>query len=308
MVYNIAKQETRITRKRSGAVTPQITDTRRTDRHNDPDGRAGGGNMIADVSQYKAVAATGRYEGKTSDRFTVIPTTRVLDILKGQGWLPAKVKQAMVINPDRDGFQKHMIRLRQMENINNPLVPGGLIPEIVITNAHDGTSSFHIMAGIFRIICGNGLVVADSMFSTHKVLHMGFQDQKVIDAVYDVVETTPKIMSRVNEFKQITLSRPEQEVLAESALAVRYDEAQLAEKKFDLTALLRPRRREDEVPNLWNTYNVLQEKLVTGGQFERNNRSRYRMNKVRGITSVTEDIRINKGLWMLTEKMAEFKQ
>ncbi len=164
------------------------------------------------------------------------------------------------------------------------------------------------MAGIFRIICGNGLVVADSMFATHKVLHMGFQDQKVIDAVYDVVETTPKIMSRVNEFRQITLTRPEQEVLAESALAVRYDDEQLKARNYDVAMLLHPKRREDEKPTLWNTYNVLQEKLVSGGQFERNPRNRYRMNKVRGITSVTEDIRINKGLWMLAERMAEFKQ
>ncbi len=232
----------------------------------------------------------------------------MLEVLRGEGWLPAKVSQARVMVPERDGYQKHMVRLRYRDNMDNPLVPGGLIPEIVLTNAHDGTSSFHIMAGIFRIICGNGLVVADSMFATHKVLHMGFQDQKVIDAVYDVVETTPKIMSRVNEFRQITLTRPEQEVLAESALAVRYDDEQLKARNYDVAMLLHPKRREDEKPTLWNTYNVLQEKLVSGGQFERNPRNRYRMNKVRGITSVTEDIRINKGLWMLAERMAEFKQ
>jgi hypothetical protein len=209
--------------------------------------------------------------------------------------------------PERDGFQKHMIRLRQAEFINNPLVPGGLIPEIVLTNAHDGTGSFHLSAGIFRIICGNGLVVADSMFAAHKILHMGFQDNKVIDAVYDVVESTPRILSRVDEFKQIPLTRPEQEALAESALAVRYDDAQLTEKKFDVPALLQPKRRDDAAPTLWNTYNVIQEKLVTGGRFEQNARSRYVKNKVRGITSVGENIRINKGLWMLTEKMAELK-
>lgn len=263
--------------------------------------------MVADIMQYKAVTSQGRFTGKTSDKFTFIPTTHVLDILGRQGWLPAKINQARVMIPEREGFQKHMIRLRHHDNINNPLVPGGLIPEIVLTNAHDGTSSFQLMAGIYRIICGNGLVVADSMFATHKVLHMGFQDQKVIDAVYDVVESTPRILGRVNEFKQITLSRPEQEALAESALAVRYDDAQLTEKKFDVPALLQPRRRDDADPTLWSTYNVLQEKLVTGGRFEQNAHRRYVKNKVRGISSVGENIRINKGLWMLTEKMAELK-
>jgi len=230
-----------------------------------------------------------------------------LDVLRGEGWLPAKINQARVVNPERDGFQKHMVRLRHRDNIDKPLVPGGLIPEIVLTNAHDGTSSFHIMAGIYRIICGNGLVVADSMFATHKILHMGFQTEKVLNAVYDVVETTPKILSRVNEYKQITLTRLEQEVLADSALTVRFDEDQLKAKQYDMQMLLHPKRRDDEKPTLWNTYNVLQEKLVSGGEFERNTRSRYRMNKVRGITSVTENIRINKALWMLTERMAEFK-
>jgi hypothetical protein len=48
------------------------------------------------------------------------------------------------------GFTKHMIRLRKP----GAVWFGEALPEVVLLNAHDGTSSYQMFHGIFRTICG----------------------------------------------------------------------------------------------------------------------------------------------------------
>lgn len=48
---------------------------------------------------------------------------------------------------------KHMLRLRHASQIN-----GAEAKEIVLLNSHDGTSSYQMVAGMFRFVCSNGLV------------------------------------------------------------------------------------------------------------------------------------------------------
>ena len=282
--------------------------------------------MVA-IEGYKSVMAEGHSE-KTSSKFAFIPTTRVVDILAKQDWLPAKVNEKRARVAENAGFQEHLIRFRRSEDMNQVAVVGELIPEIVLKNAHDGTASFSLMAGIYRFICRNGAVVADSTFNTHRIKHIGFQDENVIDAVFDVVKTTPLIMNKITDFKQITLNKPEQIAFAESALIAKYghEETETLNTKFNLESLTIPIRWADTItPNggvgrselakaentLWNTFNVLQEKLVEkGGRFANsvNERGYVRTKKARGITSVSENIRVNQALWALTERMADLKR
>jgi hypothetical protein len=193
-------------------------------------------------------------------------------------------------------------------------VVGEMIPEIIVKNAHDGSSCFNIMAGLFRFVCGNGIIIADSTFATHRIKHIGFQDENVIDAVSDIVKTTPLIANKVSEFKEIIISKPEQLAFAEAALLAKYGKPEQGtiSEKFNLESLILPVRRDDRITynataenSLWNSFNILQEKLVEkGGRFARNN---YRTKRARAITSVSENVRVNQALWSLTEKMAELK-
>lgn len=50
---------------------------------------------------------------------------------------------------------KHMVRLRHGRQ-------GSVLPEaneIILINSHDGASSYQMLAGVFRFVCCNGLVV-----------------------------------------------------------------------------------------------------------------------------------------------------
>lgn len=280
---------------------------------------------MVDLTNLKSVNAEHALNG-TSGKYAFIPTTRVIDTLESQGWFPAKASEKRVNSVVRQGFQEHLIRFRQQ---NDVVQVGDLIPEIVLKNSHDGLSSFQIMAGIFRLVCSNGMIVADSLFATHRIKHIGYRDQDVIDATFSVMSTTPKIMNRVEEFKQVILSPQEQLVLAESALTAKYGEPKEDEvplnQKFNLEWLAFPVRKQDRMTDvgrlenrglninlaentLWNSFNILQEKLVEkGGRFAKAQANSIRVKKARKVTSVSENVRINQALWQLAEKMAELK-
>ncbi len=66
--------------------------------------------------------------------------------------------QTRVRHDDRRDYTKHMLRLRHASQIN-----GAEANEIVLLNSHDGTSSYQMLAGMFRFVCSNGLVCGDTV-------------------------------------------------------------------------------------------------------------------------------------------------
>jgi hypothetical protein len=39
-----------------------------------------------------------------------------------------------------------------------------VFPQILLTNSHDGKNAFQFQAGLYRLVCSNGLVIADTQF------------------------------------------------------------------------------------------------------------------------------------------------
>lgn len=88
-----------------------------------------------------------------SDRYTYIPTITLLDKLREEGFQPFFACQSRVRDEDKRGHTKHMVRLRR-EGANK----GTEVPEIILLNSHDGSSSYQMIPGMFRFVCTNGLV------------------------------------------------------------------------------------------------------------------------------------------------------
>ncbi|MBM6427992.1 DUF932 domain-containing protein, partial [Burkholderia contaminans] len=99
--------------------------------------------------QIRAVApsifAEAPHESR-SERYSYIPTATVLQELRGEGFEPFMVTQTRVRHDDRRDYTKHMIRLRHASQIN-----GREANEIILLNSHDGTSSYQMLAGMFRL-------------------------------------------------------------------------------------------------------------------------------------------------------------
>ncbi|WP_270523096.1 DUF932 domain-containing protein, partial [Escherichia coli] len=75
--------------------------------------------------------------------------------------------QTRVRDPGRRGYTKHMLRLRRAGEIN-----GEHVPEIILLNSHDGTSSYQMLPGYFRFVCQNGCVCGQSLGEV-RVPHRG---------------------------------------------------------------------------------------------------------------------------------------
>jgi hypothetical protein len=67
--------------------------------------------------------------------------------------------------------------------------------------------------------------------------------------------------------------------------------------------LLTTRRREDYNVDLWTTFNKVQENFIRGGM--RGITKTGKNMSTRAISSVSENVTLNKALWVLTEEMAK---
>lgn len=193
-----------------------------------------------------------------------------------------------------------MIRFRDIRNGDAPAIRtlGTIYPELVLTNSHDGASAYKLDAGLFRLVCLNGMVVCDANIGQINVRHTGNSDS-IIDASYSIVEEFPKVLESVEQFSQLQISASQQQAYATAALALRYDEN---ESPITAAQVVNPRRSADADRTLWNTFNTVQENLITGGLRGRNAETDRRM-RTRGVTGISENTRLNKALWTLTEEM-----
>ncbi|NBW19567.1 MAG: DUF932 domain-containing protein, partial [Caulobacteraceae bacterium] len=68
-----------------------------------------------------------------------------------------------------------MIRFRHIGEAGNAraLAVGDTFPEVVLVNANDGSSAYKLMAGVFRLVCLNGMVVAERQTGQVSVHHKG---------------------------------------------------------------------------------------------------------------------------------------
>lgn len=239
-----------------------------------------------------------------SARYSFIPTIQVIEKMRTEGFLPYSAQQSTTRIPGKADFTKHLVRFRDVRQGTGPAIQslGQIFPELVLINSHDGLSSYQLQAGFFRLICLNGMICADGSFSPINVRHSG-DVSDVIEASYEVVEQFPRVLASVESFQQKLLSAGQAEAYGAAALTLRYDEDEAPVTPRDI---IRPRRSEDQPSTLWNVFNRVQENLTQGqkglhGWTETGRRIR----KTRAVKSISEDTRINKALWTLTEKMRD---
>lgn len=245
---------------------------------------------------------------EVSDRYTFIPTHQIVHRLLNEGWVPTQARESRTTIEDKRGFTKHIIRFARQDQ---PMIVGNTTPQIVLTNDHAGGGAYLFDAGLFRLVCGNGMVVSMGNFESVRVRHTGNILENVIDATYEVIEQMPKIAETVEAWQNLPVTMDQARAFAAAAVELKYpvleaDGKRVATSPIRSAELLQTRRYEDRTQvagqNLWQTFNVVQENLLKGGVHGRSASGR-RMS-TRAVTSVTEDVRLNKALWTLGEKMA----
>ena len=76
-----------------------------------------------------------------------------------------------------------------------------VMPRILMTNSHDGKNSFQFQAGLYRLVCSNGLVIADAEFANMKIRHMGYDLAELKTVIQEIVEKLPLTVECMNKLK-----------------------------------------------------------------------------------------------------------
>lgn len=245
-----------------------------------------------------------------SERFAPIPTIEVVRALTREGFVPVGVKQCVARTDDRRPFGKHLIRLRRLDD-KAEYHAGDTVAEILLKNANDGSAAYDLMAGLFKILCLNSLVAQTDTMESLRVRHSGDAVNKVIEGTYRVLDTAVAALEAPREWSRINLDRDEQQAFAEAAHVVRFGDAEgNTDTAIKPVQLLIARRTGDQQPNLWNTFNVIQENVIRGGLSARgvDANGRSRRTTTRPVNGIDQDVKLNKALFTLASKMAELKK
>lgn len=232
-----------------------------------------------------------------SANYTHIPTSQVIEDMEKLGWSVTDAKQ--VRSKKGDGYQKHLVVFRNNDVVINGEDGDVVFPQILLTNSHDGKSAFLFQAGLFRMICENGLVVSTQDFENVRIRHMGYTFEELQEQIKGMVERLPLTVESLNKMKGTTLDKEKITDFATKALESRFTPEQVKEFNVNITKLIEPTRPEDKGNDLWSVFNVIQEKIING-DFEYMMGAKIR--KARKIKNFKMDLDVNKKLFEIAHE------
>lgn len=224
-----------------------------------------------------------------SSKYTFVPTLDVLENFEREGWKPASVRQM-----GKSQFGLHEIRL---SNGQLPQVGDSMV-QAVIRNSHDGTATLSVSAGLFRLVCSNGLTVPTSVAESFRIRHSGLDISTVREITDGFAQKLPMIERSVSKMQTVEMSEAQVVDFVQKSQLLRWESGSVP-MSLKIEDILNPVRAEDNIKTLWNTFNIVQEKFVRGGVSYQNNRGRsVTMRKLDNIQKVNK---LNTQLWELAE-------
>lgn len=219
-----------------------------------------------------------------SRRYQQYSTASLVEPLLSEGWeiTTAFQNRTRTRNPEH---AKHLVR------ITHPTLQlGEERLEGLITNSHDGSSSFKFELGAWRIVCSNGLVLGSQFFSVD--IHHRRAFEAVKHQAYRLIEKAPEVAAVFDAWKCRETTADERFTLALCGRNLRWD----LNAPVEPSELLTIRRDEDSGNDLWSVFNRVQENVTQGGILSLPGRR-----TPRPIRSIDNSLRINRGLWETAE-------
>lgn len=230
-----------------------------------------------------------------SQDYKFVNTGEVLNTLRNEGWGTVFANQQKVRTPGRSDGTKHMVLLRQLESKPEAVALGGLIPTMQLINSHDWSSRFEASFGMYRLVCGNGLMAAGAEFASFSIRHDTVAEdiQKILGRFNSY---STKMMDRADRWFQVQVTNEFRNRYAMDAARIRFGQNANSDHA---SALLTVRRSEDFPLNLWNLYNTVQENALKGG-----NKQGGMKRRSRELTNIGKSVEVNSELFTLTDSYA----
>jgi len=235
---------------------------------------------------------------KMGERYTFVPSISVVEALHGMGLVVVDASQRK--SQEKDSA-RHLIRFAREADLvsvkGKTRKVGEVIPEVVWSNSHNGRCAAKLFFGLFRLVCANGLIVADKMFAGVNRRHMG-DLSGIMDEVAAQLGHTKEVFSRIGDMQKTKLSDTARTQFALKALELRYaDDTGKVVAPITAQDLLVPRRIDDQGTDLWHTFNVVQENLMRGGLEGKS--AAGRLVRTREVHDVRKVLSFNADLWSL---------
>jgi len=252
---------------------------------------------------------------EVSKKYSHIPTDKLIDDMELLGWFPIDAKEVKARTKDTIGYQKHLVVFRNPDIVINQMPknivesstsPTGfrktdgtfakknpidtVFPQILLTNSHDGKNAFTFTAGLFRMICENGLVISTNEFEKVSIRHMGYDFEELQVQINEMVEQLPLTVESMNKMIDTQMNQKSILKFAKDMLAVRFPEDELRRITIDMDEFITPVRPEDKGDDLWSVFNVIQEKIIEG-DFDYTVGTKHR--KARQIKNFKQDMDLN---------------
>ena len=257
------------------------------------------------VDQIREVAPSvfniQKHDSRT-DRYHVAPTIEVLDLLLADDFKVVLAGQQRCRMADKLDFTRHVLRLRK-NGVNSI---HGCFPEVVLTNSHDGSSSYRLMFGLYRSLCGSQLTVGDATIAGQKVTHSAKDTaMKVVEGANDVLARVPQLEDAMTAWQETELTEKERANFAKQALTLHYGKAVPPITPDDV---LRSQYVEDNGSDLWSSFLRVQKNLTLGGLHYWRTGGKHKRGTTRGIRGIHRNLQFNRGLWDLAQATHEANQ
>ena len=236
-----------------------------------------------------------------SKHYSFVPTINVVNDLRDLGYEVVDAKQVKARKKSTNGYQKHMITF---EHPKYKVEGREEYPQILLTNSHDGGNAFTLSAGIFRLVCSNGLVIKTEDYGSARLVHKGYSFEAVQKLVKEFEETVSEVLNKITEMKKVELTKEQQIEFAKKAALLRftaksYNEDNIADV-VNIDDLLNVDRKEDAGNGLYEVFNRVQESIVQGKYLYaasgKVNDADTKTRKARPIKNFKQSIDVNKKL------------
>jgi hypothetical protein len=160
-----------------------------------------------------SIFASGKHASR-SERYSYIPTIKVLRGLRTEGFEPFMVAQSKSRIEGKTEFTKHMIRMRHSAHVGSKSEAN----EIILINSHDGASCYQLLCGVVRYVCCNGLVVGDIAHDI-RLPHRGDIQDDVIEGAIRVLDDFEAVDASIDGMKLLQVKPEEEHAFATAARA-----------------------------------------------------------------------------------------
>ena len=229
-----------------------------------------------------------------SDKYKLAKTSDMIKRIEGLGFTMDKFVALKVRKKERQGYQKHRAIF------TSPLLKetSDGVPQLLLTNSHDGSSSVVLQLGFFRYVCSNGLIVGSNIIEPVRVRHSGNDfDDRLIVAINHIVAQAHKLTESIDKLKATKLTNAEIIAFQREALQKRLGDVKI--ESFSMPIY----REEDKANDLFTVMNVVQENLIRGGARVILEQDGKRKDKaVRRVNSMLTQTEINTMLWDLASQ------